>query len=561
MKLFPKLLLFFTIVIALFVSLNVYSVNETEELKTNSHELDDHGVQPSLLLIQIGQLTENTRVQMVTALAFKNSDATKIALQNLDQIQTLQQQYAKSISSLEAETILKNFNENWGKFDERVRLNEQLMTTGQWDEATAGIQAGKPLFEAAQANFVALYEQQAADVAVYTESSNSIYQTITRTTMILTVLTTLIAIAIAYFFSRQIVRRVEKLRIRAEQIAKGDLTGETLIDNNRDELTHLNHSLNDMQQALTKVVTEATSSSQNVSASAEELSATTEESLSATESIAQLTQQTVHNASSQLERLVVVNTAVTELYTNVQTISTNGEQMGQLSRTAFEKTQTGAIAIENVNNQIHAIAESSQQTEEAVATLNAKSQEITHIVGMITQIADQTNLLALNAAIEAARAGESGKGFAVVADEVRKLAEQSKSSAAQIHSMILDIQTDIETVIQSIHEETSRVQEGLTKSNEVTSTFAEIEAIVSDVKESAGDINATIMTIHHLNEQILTNTTDVQQLATATFTTAQNNSESTDVQLSSIEEISAASESLAHLSEQLQSVITHFKLK
>lgn len=72
----------------------------------------------------------------------------------------------------------------------------------------------------------------------------------------------------------------------------------------------------------------------------------------------------------------------------------------------------------------------------SVDKVKTSIDDISHIIGIIKEIAEQTKLLALNAAIEAARAGETGQGFSVVASEISKLAVKSSEAVGQTTKLI-----------------------------------------------------------------------------------------------------------------------------
>lgn len=144
--------------------------------------------------------------------------------------------------------------------------------------------------------------------------------------------------------------------------------------------------------------------------------------------------------------------------------------------------QGGSAAMEGVVDSIRGISEHvrevTQVIDAAVAlaerathdigVLNAQSQEISKVTGLITEIAQQTNMLALNAAIEAARAGDAGRGFAVVAEEVKSLAVNTVNSSASIRSMIGGVQDN-----------TGRVNHSMAGINEIMQKIAQLSAGIS----------------------------------------------------------------------------------
>ncbi|HBW35146.1 methyl-accepting chemotaxis protein [Desulfosporosinus sp. BICA1-9] len=111
--------------------------------------------------------------------------------------------------------------------------------------------------------------------------------------------------------------------------------------------------------------------------------------------------------------------------------------------------------------EIYASAENlSAQSQELFATAKTMDDETLHVKSDIIHVSDittaikkisqQSNILGINAAIESARAGESGRGFRVVAEEIRKLAEHTKNSAITIEQDVLEVQSSVNRLVESV---------------------------------------------------------------------------------------------------------------
>lgn len=126
-----------------------------------------------------------------------------------------------------------------------------------------------------------------------------------------------------------------------------------------------------------------------------------------------------------------------------------------------------------VHNMVGLVSSNVDQAAAAVEEISASSQELAantdgvvavsqesaqkvkdtgKILDMSRSIATQTKLLSLNASIEAARAGTHGRGFAVVAQEMQKLAQNSADATENIDTILKEIQTAIEKVIEGVNQ-------------------------------------------------------------------------------------------------------------
>ncbi|HHY74784.1 MAG TPA: HAMP domain-containing protein [Bacillus bacterium] len=369
-----------------------------------------------------------------------------------------------------------------------------------------------------------------------------------------------VGVVIVLIFANSFARPIIEIAKRAEKIADGDLTIELLNVKNKDEIGLLASAFNRMEENLKNVIQQINGSAQVVAASSQQLHATSDQAVKATEQITAAIEEVASGSEATVSGSEQSAVAMEEISTGIQRIAEFSATVKDSAEDATVLSNKGNHSIQQCIQQMDTIEKGTQNTMGAINQLTELSQEIGNIIEVITDIADQTNLLALNAAIEAARAGEHGKGFAVVAEEVRKLAEQSRVSSTQIVELIQEVQIGTETARQEMDESTKEVKVGKEVIHQTGEVFQQILDAVEHVNRQIQEVSATSEQISANTEEVAASVEQLALIAKESSKKTQAVAASSEEQLASMEEITASSETLSELSQDLQEIVTKFKI-
>ena len=333
----------------------------------------------------------------------------------------------------------------------------------------------RPMADKADALMAQLVERKNSNARHLSEETDVIYADIRLQLISLTVGGLLAGIAIGVFLTRRLTRQLggepaEVARL-ANAIAHGDLTSR--VDTARARAGSVVYAMNQMQEALRRVVGTVRSSSDSIATGANQI-ATGNADLS-------------YRTEEQASNLEETAASMEELSSTVRTTSDTARQVAQLAQLANSVAGKGGEVVGQV---VHMMEQ-----------INGSSKKIVDIISVIDGIAFQTNILALNAAVEAARAGEQGRGFAVVAGEVRSLAQRSAEAAKEIKALIGDSVQKVEAGGQLVNEAGNTMQDVVTQVKRVTELIAEINAANLEQTSGIDQINNAVMQLDQVTQQ------------------------------------------------------------
>ena len=154
----------------------------------------------------------------------------------------------------------------------------------------------------------------------------------------------------------------------------------------------------------------------------------------------------------------------------------------------------------------------------------------------------------------------SWKRFAVVADEVRKLAEQSSVAAGNIADLIHNIQRETAEAVKSISSGTEGVNEGVDAVSTAADAFKNIGVQVEKLTVNVANSTTGIEEVNKANDDIANAFNHTREVTQKSNETATSISAVAEEQTAMINEISESSKTLAQLADEMQNVVSTFKL-
>lgn len=369
----------------------------------------------------------------------------------------------------------------------------------------------------------------------------------------------LLVLIFIFFIVTLLIKPLNGLVKGTKKVADGDLT-DKFETNRKDEIGELSNSFDNMLDKLKLVIGETKDATMVLDESVVTVSQLSENNLNTTTELADVIENMSKEVEEQVSYVKKTGEIVDSVAYSVNEMSSNTDGLRNLIVLAGDVANEGAGKLKDVSYQMDLISKNAIDTSENIQKLNQSSNEISQIIGQISDISDQTNLLALNASIEAARAGEHGKGFAVVADEVKKLAAETLEAASQIAGIINYFKANIEKTVSSINIVTDDVKKGKNLVDETNISFNKITdsmtTSIDNIEEFAEGVVGVLSTSKEGQKAV----SDIVEIIESLAAKIEEVTASVIDEKEAIEQMDDEMSKFSELSKNLEEIVAIFKL-
>ena len=317
-------------------------------------------------------------------------------------------------------------------------------------------------------------------------------------------------------FVKRMVKPLARVTEQVDRFGQGEISQEVdnLVEGSDNEIHRLAGSLSTMGSNLQQLVSQLKHSGDELNHTADSLHVTASDSSS---SLLQMSEQTEQLAA-----------AVEEMATSAGDVAQQAGAIAERVGDTKQSTDSSTTVVEEMVSEMTQLDQNLNQSSQAIQAVEARTESISQVTGIIDGIAEQTNLLALNAAIEAARAGEQGRGFAVVADEVRNLARRTQESVHDVVRYIAELQESTGSAVELMQQGQEMGVRVSERANQTGEVLHGVASQVDSIYKMSTSIATTAEEQSQVSQELATGVTEVKQLCESNLKGAQVTLESAD---------------------------------
>lgn len=470
----PRSAIFFGLICLLLVIQGLISLRQANQLNQAEQFVEDNVVPSMKTLGTLGQ--EFLSIRVHTTRLGSTSETPEQKRKEIDSLQKSRAAITDAMRTMESlivtpqgrtaidalNVLIRAYQPHLDRYIEAANANDRdaLATLGSGD-----LQRSADAIEDALAKLVEVNVNKATRAGLQADAA---FAQAVSWVAGLTVAGVLIAIVLAWLFTRSLTHPIQQSVSAAECIARNDFS-QPLIVEGTDEPARLMQAMSDMQKKLREAIALIADSATRLAATSEEMHAVTNDAAG--------------GLQRQNNEIEMAATAVTEMSAAVDEVASNAAAASQAANQSSTAALNGRLEVDETVQAINRMVSTVNSTSDNVRDLASNARSISQVLDVIRAIAEQTNLLALNAAIEAARAGEAGRGFAVVADEVRALAHRTQSSTHEIETMVEKIRQDTEKAVLSMQTTSGQAHATLEKAKGAGHALNTITASIGEITE------------------------------------------------------------------------------